>query len=55
MFAPIFLIHGNSYFRRFRIGGAVFRDRRHREGVFLRFAIVKSHRLFTSLPRNRRR
>jgi len=24
MFAPIFLIHGNSYFRRFRIGGAAF-------------------------------
>lgn len=29
------------------------RDRRHREGVFLRFAIVKSHRLFTSPLRSR--
>ena len=29
--------------------------RRHREGVFLRFAIVNVHRTFTSPPRSRRR
>ena len=51
--APLSCLLAES-FRRIRIGGAAVASRSFRKGSLLRFAIVKSHLLFTSLPRSRR-